>query len=218
MVTGGKNPYLKSTDWGWQIGGRPALLQPNLRRLVRCLWSRTAWAPWTRSRPTATCTTPTARTTSRRTCARCARPWTTASTCAATPWWGPIDLVSAGTGEMRKRYGFIYVDKHDDGSGTYERLRKDSFFAYQKMEVRSNGAEGLGRERSQARRTARQPATYTQREAPPNGGASLSPLCDAKLRTCRGGRARRTLPAWRPRRGRCRGRAGRTSSCCRTCP
>jgi 6-phospho-beta-glucosidase len=57
-------------------------------------------------------------------------------------WWGPIDLVSAGTGEMRKRYGFIYVDKHDDGSGTYERLRKDSFFAYQKI-IRSNGAEGL---------------------------------------------------------------------------
>ncbi|HIZ45774.1 MAG TPA: glycoside hydrolase family 1 protein [Candidatus Olsenella pullicola] len=57
-------------------------------------------------------------------------------------WWGPIDLVSAGTGEMRKRYGFIYVDKHDDGSGTYERRRKDSFYAYQKI-IASNGAEGL---------------------------------------------------------------------------
>ena len=57
-------------------------------------------------------------------------------------WWGPIDLVSAGTGEMRKRYGFIYVDKHDDGTGTYERIRKDSFFAYQKI-MKSNGAEGL---------------------------------------------------------------------------
>ena len=57
-------------------------------------------------------------------------------------WWGPIDLVSAGTGEMRKRYGFIYVDRHDDGTGTYERIRKDSFFAYQKI-MKSNGAEGL---------------------------------------------------------------------------
>jgi 6-phospho-beta-glucosidase len=57
-------------------------------------------------------------------------------------WWGPIDLVSAGTGEMRKRYGFIYVDKHDDGTGTYERIRKDSFYAYQKI-IKSNGTQGL---------------------------------------------------------------------------
>ena len=48
-----------------------------------------------------------------------------------TPW-GCIDLVSASTGEMAKRYGFIYVDKHDDGTGTLERKRKDSFFWYQK--------------------------------------------------------------------------------------
>ena len=47
-------------------------------------------------------------------------------------WWGPIDVVSAGTGEMRKRYGFIYVDKHDDGTGDLHRARKDSFFEYQK--------------------------------------------------------------------------------------
>ena len=60
----------------------------------------------------------------------------------AYTWWGPIDLVSAGTGEMRKRYGFIHVDKYDDGTGTYERRRKDSFFAYQKI-IKSNGAEGL---------------------------------------------------------------------------
>lgn len=40
--------------------------------------------------------------------------------------WGCIDLVSAGTGEMRKRYGFIYVNKHDDGTGDYSRSRKDS--------------------------------------------------------------------------------------------
>ena len=38
--------------------------------------------------------------------------------------WGCIDLVSAGTGEMRKRYGFIYVDKDDAGKGTYQRLKK----------------------------------------------------------------------------------------------
>ncbi|MBQ3994009.1 MAG: family 1 glycosylhydrolase, partial [Erysipelotrichaceae bacterium] len=46
--------------------------------------------------------------------------------------WGCIDLVSASTGEMKKRYGFIYVDKNDDGTGTYNRYRKDSFYWYQK--------------------------------------------------------------------------------------
>ena len=52
--------------------------------------------------------------------------------------WGCIDLVSAGTGEMRKRYGFIYVDRHDDGSGTLKRYRKKSFDWYQKV-IATNG-------------------------------------------------------------------------------
>lgn len=46
---------------------------------------------------------------------------------AYTPW-GCIDLVSAGTGEMSKRYSFIYVDKNDQGNGTLKRSRKDSFY------------------------------------------------------------------------------------------
>jgi 6-phospho-beta-glucosidase len=56
-----------------------------------------------------------------------------------TPW-GCIDLVSASTGEMAKRYGFIYVDKHDDGTGDLHRARKDSFFYYQKV-IKSNGED-----------------------------------------------------------------------------
>ncbi len=58
-----------------------------------------------------------------------------------TPW-GCIDLVSASTGEMKKRYGFIYVDKNNDGSGTLNRYRKDSFYWYKKV-IASNG-EDLG--------------------------------------------------------------------------
>ncbi len=54
--------------------------------------------------------------------------------------WGPIDLVSAGTGELRKRYGFIYVDKNDDGSGDFSRSRKDSFFWYKKV-IASDGED-----------------------------------------------------------------------------
>ena len=54
--------------------------------------------------------------------------------------WGCIDVVSAGTGEMRKRYGFIYVDMDDDGNGDLHRARKDSFYWYQKV-CQSNGEE-----------------------------------------------------------------------------
>lgn len=53
--------------------------------------------------------------------------------------WSCLDLVSASTGEMSKRYGFIYVDKNDDGSGTFSRKKKKSFYWYQKV-IRSNGA------------------------------------------------------------------------------
>lgn len=53
--------------------------------------------------------------------------------------WGPIDLVSCGTHQMSKRYGFIYVDKNDDGSGNLKRIRKQSFYWYQNV-IRSNGA------------------------------------------------------------------------------
>ena len=56
-----------------------------------------------------------------------------------TPW-GCIDLVSAGTGEMDKRYGFIYVDKHNDHTGTLERRPKKSFYWYKKV-IASNGED-----------------------------------------------------------------------------
>lgn len=54
--------------------------------------------------------------------------------------WGCIDLVSASTAELRKRYGFIYVDRNDDGSGTLRRYKKKSFYWYKKV-IESNGDE-----------------------------------------------------------------------------
>lgn len=54
--------------------------------------------------------------------------------------WGCIDLISASTGEMAKRYGFVYVDKNDDGTGTGKRIRKDSFWWYKHV-IESNGDE-----------------------------------------------------------------------------
>lgn len=52
--------------------------------------------------------------------------------------WSCIDLVSAGTGEMDKRYGFIYVDRNNEGNGTLERIKKKSFYWYKKV-IESNG-------------------------------------------------------------------------------
>lgn len=54
--------------------------------------------------------------------------------------WGCIDLVSAGTGEMKKRYGFIYVDRDNEGNGTLKRSKKKSFDWYKKV-IATNGAD-----------------------------------------------------------------------------
>lgn len=56
-----------------------------------------------------------------------------------TPW-GFIDLVSAGTGQMDKRYGLIYVDKNDAGQGTLKREKKLSFDWFKKV-IATNGAD-----------------------------------------------------------------------------
>ena len=54
--------------------------------------------------------------------------------------WGCIDLVSAGTGEMKKRYGFIYVDRDDKGKGSFKRTKKKSFYWYKKV-IETNGEQ-----------------------------------------------------------------------------
>lgn len=58
---------------------------------------------------------------------------------AYTPWTA-IDVVSVSTGEMRKRYGFVHVDVDDEGVGTFARIRKDSFWWYQRV-IASNGRD-----------------------------------------------------------------------------
>ena len=53
--------------------------------------------------------------------------------------WGCIDLVSAGTGEMKKHYGFIYIDRDNDGKGSLKSSKKKSFNRYKEV-IASNGA------------------------------------------------------------------------------
>lgn len=57
-------------------------------------------------------------------------------------WWGCTDLVSASTSEMFKRYGFVYVDADDQGNGSFDRSRKDSFFYYKDL-IATRGANIL---------------------------------------------------------------------------
>lgn len=54
--------------------------------------------------------------------------------------WGCVDLVSASTGQMSKRYGFIYVDRDDEGKGTFTRSKKKSFYWYKKV-IETNGED-----------------------------------------------------------------------------
>lgn len=58
-----------------------------------------------------------------------------------TPW-GCTDLVSASTSEMSKRYGFVYVDADDEGNGSFDRSRKDSFYWYKEV-IATNGGSLL---------------------------------------------------------------------------
>jgi len=61
-----------------------------------------------------------------------------------TPW-GVIDIVSFTTGEMKKRYGMIYVDRDNEGNGSMERMKKDSFDWYRHV-IETNGAALNGSE------------------------------------------------------------------------
>jgi 6-phospho-beta-glucosidase len=60
--------------------------------------------------------------------------------CFGYTMWGPVDLISLGTGEMKKRYGFVYVDMDDKGNGSLKRYKKDSF-QWMKKVTASNGSD-----------------------------------------------------------------------------
>lgn len=60
--------------------------------------------------------------------------------CLGYTMWAPVDLVSLSTGEMKKRYGFIYVDMNDKGQGTLKRTPKKSY-EWMKQVIATNGEE-----------------------------------------------------------------------------
>ena len=145
MAFGGKNPYLEATDWGWQIdptGLRVALNEVYARYQIPLMVVENGMGAYDTVEEDGSIHDSYRIEYLKAHVRAMHEAIEDGVDLIGYTWWGPIDLVSAGTGEMRKRYGFIYVDKHDDGTGSYERLRKDSFYAYQKIII-SNGAEGI---------------------------------------------------------------------------
>lgn len=147
MSTSAKNPYLKASDWGWQIdpdGLRYALHQAYDRYKIPIMVVENGFGAVDKL-VSGDDGVPTVHDGYR---IDYMRAHITAMSQAIddgvdligyTPW-GLIDLVSASTGEMKKRYGVVYVDVDDEGNGTFGRYRKDSFAWYRKA-IASNGQD-----------------------------------------------------------------------------
>ncbi len=144
VISGGRNPYLKITDWGWQIdpvGLRNVLNKLYDRYQIPLMVVENGMGAYDTVEEDGSIHDPYRIEYLREHIKEMMKAVEEddVDLLGYTPW-GCIDLVSAGTGEMRKRYGFIYVDKYDDGTGTLARSRKDSFYWYKKV-IASNGAD-----------------------------------------------------------------------------
>lgn len=143
MTFGGKNPYLPATEWGWQIdpaGLRFALNEIYDRYEIPIMVVENGMGARDEVSEDGLVHDPYRIDYLRQHVEAMREAVDDGVDLIGYTWWGPIDIVSAGTGELAKRYGFIYVDKHDDGTGTLARSRKDSFYAYQRI-IASNGAD-----------------------------------------------------------------------------
>ena len=144
FFSGVKNPYLDRSDWGWEIdprGLRTALNQIYDRYHVPLMVVENGFG--TRDELIEKDGSKTVEDTERINylqahVAAMADAIQDGVDLIGYTSWAPIDLVSASTGEMAKRYGYIFVDKHDDGSGTLARYRKQSFYWYQQI-IQQNG-------------------------------------------------------------------------------
>ena len=142
MMGGAKNPYLKASDWGWQIdpdGLRYTLnLLQNRYPNTPLMVVENGFGAFDKVEEDGSIHDEYRISYFREHIKAMKEAVKDGVNLIGYTTWGPIDLVSAGTGQYAKRYGFIYVDKHDDGSGNFARSRKDSFFWYKKV-CESNG-------------------------------------------------------------------------------
>lgn len=143
IIGGIKNPYLPASEWGWQIdpkGLRYSLINIYQRYQIPLMVVENGLGAVDKREADGSVHDPYRIAYLREHVREMREAVAEGVELIGYMWWGPIDVVSMSTGEMHKRYGFIYVDKHDDGSGDMSRSRKDSFYYYQRL-ISSNGAE-----------------------------------------------------------------------------
>ena len=142
MIKTGKNPYLKASDWGWQID--PDGLRYTLNLLhdrypkVPLMVVENGFGAFDKVEEDGSIHDDYRIAYFREHIKAMGDALEDGVPLIGYTSWGPIDLVSAGTGQYAKRYGFIYVDRHDDGTGDFSRSRKDSFYWYKKV-IESQG-------------------------------------------------------------------------------
>ena len=143
LVAGVKNPYLKASEWGWQIdaeGLRYVLNEVYNRYQITLMIVENGLGAFDKVQEDGAIHDPyRIEYTKKHIEAMHEAIKDGVDLIGYTPW-GCIDLVSASTGEMAKRYGFVYVDADDCSNGTFNRYKKDSFYWYKKV-IASNGED-----------------------------------------------------------------------------
>ena len=143
-IAGGvKNPYLESSDWGWQIdakGLRYTLNEIYDRYGIPLMVVENGLGAFDERKADGSVDDDYRIDYLRRHIAQMEEAVEDGVDLMGYTPWGCIDLVAASTGEMAKRYGFIYVAKYDDGTGDLSRSRKKSFYWYKKV-IASNGED-----------------------------------------------------------------------------
>lgn len=145
LIFGAKNPYLKASDWGWTIdpkGLRYALGEIYARYGIPLMIVENGLGAYDKKDDDGLIHDDYRISYLRAHIEQMKEAVKDGVDLMGYTPWGCIDLVSASTGEMAKRYGFIYVNKFDDGTGDLTRERKDSFYWYKKV-IATNGEDLL---------------------------------------------------------------------------
>ena len=143
LISGVKNPYLKASDWGWQIdpkGLRYTLNELYSRYQIPLMVVENGLGAFDTLEEDGSIHDSYRIDYLRQHIEQMEEAVKDGVDLMGYTPWGWIDVVSASTGEMAKRYGFVYVDKYDDGTGDLKRRRKDSFYWYKKV-IETNGEE-----------------------------------------------------------------------------
>lgn len=141
LIAGGRNPYLEASDWGWQIdpqGLRYTLNEIYDRYRIPLMVVENGLGARDEIEADGSINDDYRIDYLRKHISEMREAVKDGVDLLGYTPWGCIDLVSASTGEMAKRYGFIYVEKYDDGTGTLARRKKKSFDWYKQV-IASNG-------------------------------------------------------------------------------